>query len=47
MEDNGLNIQDVLGVGVGLPGLINFEKGIVTSLTNISGWRNVPLMSLL
>ena len=47
LQDNGLNSKDVLGVGIGLPGLINYEKGVVTSLTNISGWRSVPLKSLL
>lgn len=44
---NGFNIDNLLGVGIGLPGLVNYEKGIVTSLTNIAGWRNVPLKSLL
>ncbi|MBU0467783.1 MAG: ROK family protein [Candidatus Omnitrophica bacterium] len=47
LQNKGVNIDSVLGIGVGLPGLINYEQGIVTSLTNISGWRNVPLMSLL
>jgi len=39
--------KNVAGVGVGLPGLINYDKGIVRFLPNIPGWKNVPLKSIL
>jgi len=39
--------NDILGIGIGLPGPVNFEKGIVYSLTNIRGWRDVPLKRIL
>jgi glucokinase len=35
------------GIGVGLPGAVDVEKGVVHYLTNIPGWRNVLLRSLL
>ena len=35
--------SDIQGIGIGLPGLIDTEKGIVKFLPNIPGWRNVPL----
>lgn len=33
----------IVGVGVGLPGLIDVENGIVRILPNIPGWKDVPL----
>ncbi|RJP29048.1 MAG: ROK family protein [Candidatus Omnitrophota bacterium] len=44
---NKLNNQRILGVGVGLPGPVDFKNGVVYSLTNIPGWRDVPLKKLL
>jgi len=39
--------KDVLGIGIGLPGLIDVGKGVVRVLPNIPGWENVPLKRLL
>ena len=47
MEVNGLPVKDVAGVGIGLPGLINPQKGLIHLLPNIPGWRNVPLKKIL
>lgn len=44
---NQLARKDIAGVGVGLPGLIDTQKGIVNFLVNIPGWRNVPLKKIL
>jgi len=38
-----LKKRDFLGVGIGVPGLVDFEKGLVFCFTNIPGWKNVPL----
>jgi len=43
----GLNKKQVAGVGIGLPGLVDYEKGIVRFLPNIPGWRGVHLKSIL
>jgi glucokinase len=42
-----LKMKDIAGVGIGLPGLINFNEGIVRFLPNIPGWKNVPLKAIL
>ncbi|MFH1459781.1 MAG: ROK family protein [Candidatus Omnitrophota bacterium] len=33
----------VQGVGIGVPGRVDFDKGVVLDLTNVPGWKNVPL----
>ncbi len=35
------------GIGVGVPGLVDYAKGFVHSLTNVPGWTAVPLAQLL
>ncbi len=37
----------VLGLGIGTPGLVDSKNGIVYDLTNIPGWKNVPLKKIL
>lgn len=36
----------VLGIGIGTPGLVNSERGIIKQAVNL-GWQNVPLRELL
>ena len=43
----GLSKKQIAGVGIGLPGLVDYEKGFVRFLPNIPGWRSVPLKSIL
>jgi len=38
---------DVCGVGVGVPGLVNFHTGVVHVLTNVPGWVQIPLKEIL
>ncbi len=47
IEEKKLTSRDILGIGVGLPGLIHFDHGIVNFLPNIPGWRNVPLKKII
>lgn len=47
IKKSGLKKSLVVGIGIGLPGLINTEKGLVYSLTNIPGWKNVPLKKII
>ncbi|MGY5851393.1 ROK family protein [Salegentibacter sp. F14] len=39
--------SDFLGIGIGVPGLINEEKGIVYDLSNIPSWKEVFLKKCL
>ena len=38
---------DVVALGVGLPGFVDSVNGIVHELTNVPGWHEVPLRSIL
>jgi glucokinase len=38
---------EVEAVGVGVPGIINPVDGVVVNLTNVKGWRNIPLRSII
>ena len=38
---------NVAAIGVGLPGFVDSVNGIVHSLTNVAGWSEVPLRSIL
>ena len=44
---NGLEKKDIRGVGLGLPGPVDFKKGIVHFFPNIPGWKKVPLRKIL
>lgn len=37
----------IASIGVGVPGLVDFDRGFVHELTNVPGWKHVPLKSLL
>ncbi|MBI4845204.1 MAG: ROK family protein [Candidatus Omnitrophica bacterium] len=37
----------VRGVGIGVPGRVDFNKGMVFDLTNVPGWKNVHLKEIL
>jgi len=39
--------QQIKAFGIGVPGLVDFSKGIVHSLTNITNFQNVPLRKIL
>ncbi|MGM0933675.1 MAG: ROK family protein [Bacteroidota bacterium] len=39
--------QNILGIGIGVPGLIDEEKGIIYNLWNIPSWKEVHLKSQL
>jgi glucokinase len=43
MQESGLHAKDIIGVGVGCPGLINPTTGVVVSSANIPFLKNYPL----
>ena len=43
MRQAGVDISDLIVIGVGAPGLINSEAGILLTSPNLPGWRDVPL----
>jgi glucokinase len=43
----GLKNSEILGVGIGVPGPVDYQRGLVYYLPNIPGWNNVPLRRML
>lgn len=41
------SLDDVVAIGVGAPGLLDWRRGFVYSLTNMTGWRDIPLGEIL
>ncbi len=37
----------ICGVGVGVPGFVDFERGYIYDLANVPGWTGVPLADLM
>jgi len=42
-----VDFPDIAGVGIGLPGFVDIERGVVHELTNVAGWNDVPLRDIL
>ena len=42
LSAEGLSLRLLKGVGVGAPGIIEVESGLIYYLPNIKGWRNFP-----
>ncbi len=38
---------DIAAIGVGVPGLVDFDEGFVHVLTNVPGWNHIPLKKIL
>jgi len=38
---------DIIGIGIGAPGPLDVEKGIINFAPNLPGWRDVPLRKIL
>ena len=37
----------IAAVGVGVPGLVDYDRGFVHELTNVPGWKHIPLKAIL
>ncbi len=38
---------ELAAIGVGVPGFVNFKDGVISNLTNVRGWQEVPLKEIL
>ena len=47
ISKNRLSPKHILGIGIGLPGLVDFHRGTVNLLVNIPGWHKVPLKKII
>lgn len=46
LKEKNLSVKDIKGIGIGCPGAVTGETGMVDFLPNL-GWKNVPLVSIL
>ncbi|QDT15160.1 ROK family protein [Alienimonas californiensis] len=46
LDDAGVTAQQVIGIGVGAPGVTDLDKGVLLNTANL-GWKDVPLTKLL
>ena len=44
---SGVKKRDILGIGVGIPGAVDSEKGVVPFSPHLTGWKGVPLKKIL
>lgn len=47
LEEKKIIKKQVSGIGIGLPGLIDPQKGVVCFLPNVPGWRNIFLKKII
>lgn len=47
LNKHNLSKKGVLGIGIGLPGPVNSQRGIVYYFPNIAGWKNVFLSKVI
>ncbi|MFY9174520.1 MAG: ROK family protein [Peptococcia bacterium] len=47
IKEAGVTNSQVQGLGIGLPGVIDSNKGVAITLPNLKGWRDVPVGELL
>jgi glucokinase len=44
LEMSGLKLEDIAGIGIGSPGPLDAEKGVIITTPNLPGWNNLPLV---
>ena len=47
VEDLRARHPGVAAIGVGMPGFVDFDAGLVYGLTNVAGWTSIPLREIL
>lgn len=47
IDTSGITRNDIIGIGVTVPGPVNRETGVISSLFGAKSWANIPLKSLI
>jgi len=47
IDKSEINIDNVLGIGIGVPGPLDGRTGIVYAAPNLPGWERVPICSII
>ncbi|HHF98755.1 MAG TPA: ROK family glucokinase [Candidatus Aerophobetes bacterium] len=45
-EKKGVSSHQIAGVGIGAPGPLNTEEGIIYQAPNIPSWKNIPIVKI-
>ena len=43
----GISAGNLLGIGIGVPGPVNYEKGLVYDCPNLAGWKNIEVRKII
>lgn len=46
-KEAGISPEKLSGIGIGVPGPVNHEKGLVYDCPNLSGWKNIEVRKML
>lgn len=46
-KEIGISPNGLSGIGIGVPGPVNHEKGLVYDCPNLSGWKNIEVRKML
>ncbi len=46
-KEIGISPNELSGIGIGVPGPVNHEKGLVYDCPNLSGWKNIEVRKML
>ncbi|MBP5406816.1 ROK family protein [bacterium] len=43
----GISAENLSGIGIGVPGPVNYEKGLVYDCPNLAGWKNIEVRKII
>ncbi|MFT3990507.1 MAG: ROK family protein [Luteolibacter sp.] len=47
VEDLRARHEGIAAIGIGMPGFVDFDRGLVYNLTNVRGWKGIELKSIM
>jgi N-acetylglucosamine repressor len=47
ITDSKVEKQKIMGIGIGLPGIIDVQNGVSVSVERIHAWKNVPIQTII
>ena len=46
-KECGISASELSGIGIGVPGPVNYEKGLVYDCPNLAGWKNIEVRKII
>ena len=47
IEEKDLQISNIVGIGIGAPGPVDYKEGVIYCAPNLPGWKEVPLANIM